>query len=160
MVLRVSRRDLLRCLTSGDSWAFNLPADTEIVSSRVDEERDEVALVIRSPTFPPVPKHSPLVEFVPEAAPPADCAPSDDRLMQLLVPEAQLAYRLGHAQGFRVTNLPLAKFEIVEARVDTARKGVVFVLRGPFPVVKRGAPIPQLAAGFQGLALAKLEGWD
>ena len=52
MLLRVPLRDFLRRLTSDDAPRLvNLPADFEVIASRVDAERNAVALVIRSQTF-------------------------------------------------------------------------------------------------------------
>jgi hypothetical protein len=160
MLLRMPTRDFLRRLTSdGAPRIANLPVDCEIVASRADAAQDAVTLTLRSAAFPRIPKGSPLVEFAPEAAP-ADCAPCDDPLMVLFVPEGQLAHRLRHPRSFIVLNLP-HPVEIVASRADPVRKGVLFTLRSAcFQPVPRGAPIPEFKAQFQGLAIARTEGWD
>jgi hypothetical protein len=66
MLLWVPRRDLAHRLSSDRApWIVNLPADFEIVTSRVDTARDGVALVIRSETFPRVARGAPIPEFAP-----------------------------------------------------------------------------------------------
>jgi hypothetical protein len=161
MLLRMPRGDFLRRLADdGAPRIANLPPDCEIVASRADVGRDAVTLTIHSASFPRIPKGAPLVEFVPEAAPPADCAPCDDSLMLLFVPEGQLAHRLAHPRSFILLNMP-HPVEIVASRVDPARKGVLFTLRsGSFRPVPKGAPIPEFKAQCQGLAIAKMAGWD
>ena len=96
--------------SSHQRWASgippNLPADCEVITSRVDAARDAVALIIRSASFPRIPKGAPLVEFVPEAVPPTDRASCDDRLMLLFVPARNLSPRLTSPRGGWMTNLP------------------------------------------------------
>jgi hypothetical protein len=161
MLVRVPRQDFARRLTGVYApWAVNLPADFEIVASRVDTERDVVVLIIRSQSFDRVAKHAPLPEFKPEA-PPAYHTACDDRLRQLFVPGGQMAFRLGHIRGFCVLNLPSSKFEIVACRVDSRRRGILYTLHSPsFSPVAKDTPIPEIEARFDGLAMARGAGWD
>jgi hypothetical protein len=152
MLLWVPRQELGRCLAGQHTLSVaNLPPDYQIVGSRVDADRDAVALVLRSETFPRLAKGAPIPESVPEAAPPADRAPCDDRLAVLLVPKGQLARRLGHRWGFWVANLP-PDVEVAACRVDPARHAVVFTLRSAsFPLVAAGEVIPAFRPDFRGL---------
>jgi hypothetical protein len=82
---------------------------------------------------------------------PEDRAPSADRLKLLVLPAADVAYRLTRPNAPWIINLPWG-FEIVSARVDGARGVVVFVVRSKeFPRIARGAPIPEFTARLDGL---------
>ena len=152
MLLWVPRQELGRCLTGHHTPSVaNLPPDYQIVDSRVDADRDAVALVLRSETFPRIAKGAPIPELVPQTTPPADRASCDDRLAVLLVPGGHLARRLGHRRGFWVANLP-PDCEVAACRVDAARHAVAFTLRSAsFPPVAAGAVIPKFWPDFRGL---------
>ena len=152
MLRWVPRQELGRCLAGQHTPPVaNLPPDYQIVGSRVDADRGAIALVLRSETFPRVAQGAPILELVPETAPPADRAACDDRLAVLLVPGRQLARRLGHRRGFWVANLP-PDVEVAACRVDPARHAVVFTLRSAsFPPVAAGEVIPAFRPDFRGL---------
>jgi hypothetical protein len=152
MLLWVPRQDLDQRLTGhGTPGIGNLPADYQVVGSRVDPARDAVALVIRSASFPRIAKGAPIPEFTPELSPLVDLAPTDDRLRAFFVPGRTMAHRLGHERGFWALHLP-SDLEIVACRVDPVRKGVLFTIRSEtYPLIARGAPIPEFTPTFYGL---------
>jgi hypothetical protein len=82
---------------------------------------------------------------------PADRAPCADRLMLLVLPERDLAWRLSRGDSPWIKNLP-ADFEIVGCRVDAARAAVALVIRWKaFPRIAQAAVIPEFKPAFNGL---------
>jgi hypothetical protein len=80
-----------------------------------------------------------------------DCAPRTDRLMLLVIPERDLAFRLTKQLAPWFVNLPL-DYEIVASRVDTSKGTVVFMVRSrEFHQILKGTPIPQFRPEFNGL---------
>jgi hypothetical protein len=81
----------------------------------------------------------------------ADRAPSEDRLMLLVLPGADLAWRLRREIAPWINNLP-TDVEFVSSRLDVDRSAVVFAMRSKtFPRIARGAPIPEFSPRFNGL---------
>jgi hypothetical protein len=67
MLLVLPGRDLAWRLTKQNApWIVNLPADFEIVGSRLDAARGAVVLVIRSQVFPRIAKGAVIPRFNPE----------------------------------------------------------------------------------------------
>ncbi|HEX5272757.1 MAG TPA: hypothetical protein VFW33_19805 [Gemmataceae bacterium] len=144
MLLWVPQQDLARLLAGDGAPAIvNLPADFKSVAFRVDAARDAVAVIGRSASFPQIPKGAPVPEFKPETAPPADRAPCDDRLKVLWVPGKALAQGLSQQNAPWVVNLPEDR-EVVASRFDGARNAGALVIRSAsFPLVAKGAVIPE-----------------
>jgi hypothetical protein len=67
MLLLVPAPTLVHRLSHQNAaWLANCPPDCKIVASRLDASRDAVVFVIRSETFPLIPKGAPLAEFKPQ----------------------------------------------------------------------------------------------
>jgi len=81
----------------------------------------------------------------------ADLAPRTDRLKRLFISERTILGWLTSMHSPCVINLP-ADFLIVDCRVDAVRRGLVFTIRaGAFPLVARGALIPEMEPEYNGL---------
>jgi hypothetical protein len=66
-VLTLRMREVAHRLTHRDAfWIVNLPADFEIVASRLDTDENAVAFIIRSAAFPMIAKGALIPEFAPE----------------------------------------------------------------------------------------------
>jgi hypothetical protein len=152
MLVWVPRQDFGHRLTGdGAPCIANLPADFEVVGSRVDLARNALAVIVRSGTFPRIAKGAPIPEFKPQAVPPADRAPRDDELMVLWLPGKDLIHRLSQQNAPWIVNLS-AGCQIVGSRVDPARDAVALILRSAaFDRIPKGTPIPELQPEFHGL---------
>jgi hypothetical protein len=68
--------------------------------------------------------------------------------MRIFVTERRVAHRLTSPEGPWIGNIP-RDFRIVDCRLDSARGGIVFIIRSKkFSRVARGAQIPEGTPGY------------
>jgi hypothetical protein len=150
MLLKLPCQDLAARLAKRGAEEFvKLPADFEIIGSRVDAASGCTVFVIRSATFARIARGAPIPEFTPQTPE----LPFNGQLCELDVPVDDFHLWFAKRPAPWITNLP-CDYRIVDTRFGS--DSVILTLHsGTFSPVLPGEPIPAFQAKYKGLGWRK-----